>query len=82
MVIQRVGGEGQLYLDKRTKGGYQVRLQVAVWAVDRMTANDCALAIENAITDLPQASALGAAVADADEDTNLRGMRQDFSIYI
>ena len=82
VVIQRVGGEGQLYLDKLTKGGYQVRLQVAVWAADRITANNSALLIESAITELPQATALGAAVADFDEDTNLRGMRQDFSILI
>lgn len=78
VVIQRVGGAGHQYLDYQTSGAYQVRLQVAVWAADRLSANRHSRAIESTILELPTTAPIGAAVAAHDPDADLFGMRQDF----
>lgn len=78
VVIQRVGGVGHQYLDYQTPGAYQVRLQVAVWAADRLSAIRHSRAVESALLELPAATSIGAAVAAHDPDADLFGMRQDF----
>lgn len=78
VVIQRVGGAGHQYLDHQTPGAYQVRLQVAVWAADRLSANRHSRSIESALLELHATTPIGAAVAAHDPETDLFGMRQHF----
>ena len=80
VVLQRVGGAGNLFMDNATPGGYQIRLQLAVWAVSRLEAVALARRIEQVLTALPGVAPIGAAQADYDAETELRGMRQDFYI--
>lgn len=80
VVMQRVGGAGNLFMDSGTPGGYQIRLQVAVWAAARLEAVSLALHIERALSALPGVAPIGAAQADFDAETELRGMRQDFYV--
>ena len=53
VVLQRVGGAGNLFIDNATPGGYQIRLQLAVWAVSRLEAVSLSLRIEKALAALP-----------------------------
>ena len=80
VVLQRVGGAGNLFIDNATPGGYQIRLQLVVWAVSRLEAVSLSLRIEQALAALPGVAPIGAAQADYDPDTELRGMRQDFYV--
>ena len=80
VILQRVGGAGNLFMDNATPGGYQIRLQLAVWAVSRLEAVSLSLRIEKALAALPGVAPIGAAQADYDPDTELRGMRQDFYV--
>ncbi|MFC3873317.1 tail completion protein gp17 [Neisseria musculi] len=81
VVIQRVGGEGNLYLDNQTGGGYQVRVQVSVWAADRLAAVELSQQIESALSLQARSAALGAALSAYDPDTGWRGMQQDFYVF-
>lgn len=80
VILQRVGGAGNLFMDNRTPGGYQIRLQVTVWAQTRLEAVSLSLRIEQALAALPGVAPIGAAQADYDTETGLRGMRQDFYV--
>ncbi len=80
IVMQRVGGAGNLYIDHETDGGYQVRFQVSAWASARLDAVALSATVERALRVLPGVAPDGAAVAGFDPDTDLRGMQQDFLI--
>ena len=79
VVLQRVGGAGHLHLDTETSD-YEARLQLAVWHPDRLTVNRVSREIEAALMRIDGVQPIGAAVADYDPTTSLRGMRQDFYI--
>lgn len=81
VVLSRVGGAGNRFLDRETTGGYEIRVQVSVWATDRVTAIKISRAIEQTLFRLPELSSNGAAVATYDPETDWRGMRQDFLIF-
>ena len=80
VVLQRVGGMGNRYVDEETGGGYEVRFQVSAWAVTRVEAIELSQTIESALRKLPTVYVSGAAIAGFDPDTDLRGMQQDFLI--
>lgn len=80
VVLQRVGGMGNHYVDEETAGGYEVRFQVSAWAVTRVEAIELSQTIETALRKLPTVYVSGAAIAGFDPDTDLRGMQQDFLI--
>lgn len=81
VILARVGGAGKLFLDRETEGGYEIRIQVTVWAENRVTAILMSNQIESILFRLPELSSQGAAVATHDPDTDWRGMRQDFLIF-
>lgn len=82
-VYQQVGGVSVTYLERALASKKNGRFQVAVWATTRMEAAAIGLAIESALVEATtmQATPIGAAHADYDEDTELYGSRQDFSIW-
>ncbi|ULJ67904.1 tail completion protein gp17 [Wielerella bovis] len=77
-IISRVGGAGKLFLDQETAGGYEVRVQITVWAENRVTAILISNQIESLLCRLPELTSDGAAVSTHDPETDWRGMRQDF----
>lgn len=80
-VIARVGGAGKLFLDRETAGGYEVRIQISVWAENRVSAIEISKKIEQLLFRLPECGSMGAAVSVHDVDTDWRGMRQDFMFF-
>lgn len=77
-IISRVGGAGKLFLDRETAGGKEIRIQITVWAANRVTAIQTSDQIESLLFRLPECANVGAAVSVYDADTDWRGMRQDF----
>lgn len=80
-IISRVGGAGKLFLDRETVGGCEIRIQITVWAENRVTAIQISNQIESLLFRLPELISNGAAVSVHDLDTDWRGMRQDFVIF-
>ena len=78
VVVQLVGGGGNQFIDTQTAGGYERRLQVAVWANERAQAMQISGQIEQKLLELPRVAADSAGTSDYDYEVNLRGMRQDF----
>ena len=78
VVVQLVGGSGQMFIDNQTLGGYERRLQLTVWAQSRTESIQLAQTIERVLTQKARIIAQGAPVADYDSEVDLRGMRQDF----
>lgn len=83
IVHQKVGGRAINFLERAVASKKNGRFQVAVWATTRAAAEALSLQIESAIVLCTsfQVEVLGAAVSDYDEETELRGSRQDFSIW-
>ena len=77
-VVQLVGGGGNQFIDTQTAGGYERRLQVAVWANERAQAMQISGQIEQKLLELPRVAADSAGTSDYDYEVNLRGLRQDF----
>lgn len=80
VVISRVGGEGNLYLDHQTDGGYHVRMQVSVWAEERLESVNISRQIENELNLLQGVRAVSAALSAVDPDVGWFGMHQDFYV--
>jgi hypothetical protein len=78
VVVQLVGGGGNQFIDTQTAGGYERRLQVAVWANERAQAMQISGQIEQKLLELHRVAADSAGTSDYDYEVNLRGMRQDF----
>lgn len=83
VTYQQVGGEALTYLERATPSKQNALVQVNVYAKTRPEANSLARQIEAAFTvaTTVQATPAGALVALYDEDTEIRGTRQDFSIW-
>jgi hypothetical protein len=83
IVYQQVGGDVVNFLDLTIPSKRNSRMQLCAWADAR---NEASALIEQAemamraVTAL-QATPLGAPVATYDEETELRGARQDFSLW-
>jgi hypothetical protein len=82
IIIQEVGGQAIDYLEGKVADKDNARLQVHVWAVTRAEAKQIARAARVALVEgATKATTLGNAVALRDQAANLRGTRQDFSIW-
>lgn len=80
VLLARVGGAGRRYLGGDATA--EVRMQISVWAGDRLAAITLSKQIEAALSALPEVSAAEAAVSVFDVDTGWRGMRQDFMVLV
>lgn len=84
IVYQQVGGDSVNFLDRTISSKRNSRMQVCAWAEARIEASTLIEQAElalRAVTAL-QATALGAPVATYDEETESRGARQDFSLWM
>ena len=83
IVYQQVGGDAVNFLDRAISSKRNSRMQVCAWAEARIEAStlieQAELALRSAIG--LQAVTLGAPVSTYDEETGLRGARQDFSLW-
>lgn len=83
IVYQQVGGDVVNFVENSIPSKRNARVQVAVWADTRAQADAMGFRVEDALraaTGL-QTTVLGAAVAEYDAATKLRGTRQDFSFW-
>ena len=80
---QQVGGRSIAFLGTDLPSTKNGRFQVNVWGKRRDEVAALALRIENAFmaSEVIQAEPLGEPVATYEEDTKLRGSRQDFSVW-
>jgi hypothetical protein len=83
ITYQQVGGDAINYTEIAIPDKKNARMQVNVWALTRLEASALADQVEDALRGLSDAETLvlGARVALYEEDTKLRGTRQDFSIW-
>ena len=83
ITYQAVGGAPENYLSGDRPGKQQVRMQVNVWAERRAEASELGMLVEDAMrsaTDL-LVEVITGRTATYDEETDLRGVMQDFSMY-
>lgn len=83
ITYQHVGGASVDTLDVGRSGHRNARIQVNVWASTPAAALALARSAEDALmaSATLAAVALGALVSDYEQDTNLHGCRQDFSVW-
>lgn len=83
LTYQQVGGKALNYLEGTVPGKRNARMQVNVWADTRLAASELSERAEDALRLAAglQAEVLGARVSLFEEDTKLRGARQDFSVW-
>lgn len=82
-VYQAVGGTPRRYADNTPADKRHTELQVTVWAATRLQASALIRQIEEAFcaSAVLTATPIGEAVSIAEEDLNLYGSQQDFSIH-
>lgn len=80
IIVQRLGGSGNRFVDHDTDGGYEMRFTIASWADGRMEANRIGEIVENALNTLSCCVPVAAPESMADTDTGRRGVVQDFLI--
>lgn len=83
ITYQQVGGRAVNFIDATLPGKRNARVQVNVWGETRLAVSQLAGAVEDALRLTPalQTSVLAQPVAEVDEETRLRGSRQDFSFW-
>ena len=77
---QQIGGAPLAYVDDSLPDKRNARIQINVWAETRAAANAMMLQIEAAMI-AQSARPIGGLLANFDEDANLRGAMQDFSVW-
>ena len=85
IVFQQVGGLAVDHQEGKPADLENARMQIVCWAADRDTASALAKQVEDALLAAPapvQATRLGARVSVVDDDTGLRGARQDYSMWL
>jgi hypothetical protein len=81
VVYQAVGGQSTNYLSN-TDNLQNARIQICVWADDRLTAVNVMQSVIDTLTPAPIfATSIGASVSTWEPDTKLYGSRLDFSIW-
>lgn len=82
VVYQQVGGQVIDTLNDPSDL-LNARIQVAVWDVSRVSANQLMREIESSMRQSTrfQAKPMGALVTDLDDDVKLYGARQDFTVF-
>ena len=83
ITYQAVGGAPDNYLSGDLPEKQQVRMQVNVWAARRTEASEIGMLVEDAMRSARhlQVEVISGRVATYDEETDLRGTMQDFSMY-
>lgn len=83
IVHQQVGGVAPNYQEGTLPDQENSRVQVATWATTRTEATAVAKLAETALLAHPvlQVTRLGGRVSVHEEETNLYGARQDFSVW-
>lgn len=84
IVYQQVGGVRPLFQEGTLPDRENCRMQIVVWAERRLDATALGKQIEEALIAAPglQVEPLGGRVSRHDEETDLRGSQQDFSIWL
>lgn len=83
IVYQEIGGEEPVFMERAEPSKENGRFQIAVWAVTRADAKAIAKQVTTAMvmSNLFQAKPIGGRTATYDEETELRGTRQDFTVW-
>ena len=83
IIYQQIGGEATTFVDNLVPSKENGLFQIEVWSTTRLESKTLIKAVESAMTLTTgvQARPFGAARAAFDEETDLRGMMQDFSIW-
>lgn len=82
IVYQQVGGTGLSFIDGTLPSKENGRMQIACWATTRLAAIDMAKQVEALMcASQLQAAPLGARASVYEEDTQLYGSQQDFSVW-
>lgn len=83
IVYQEISGEAPVFLEQASPSKKNGRFQIVVWAATRLEASAISLEIESAMVMATafQAKPIGGRTAAYDEDTRLRGTRQDFTVW-
>lgn len=84
IVFQQVGGQGLNHTEGTLPTAENCRIQLATWADARIEATTLASQAEALLLAAApfQATTLGNRTSLVDEDTGLRGARQDFSLWV
>lgn len=80
---QQIGGDALVYVEGQVPNRRNALVQINAWADTRAQANALSQQVEAALAAATgmQAQPQGALIAAHDEDTDLRGAQQDFSIW-
>lgn len=83
IVYQQISGEAVVFMEAANPSKKNGRFQIACWATTRSAAQALALQVESAMVTATafQAKPIGGVTAVVDEDTKLRGTRQDFTVW-
>ena len=83
LTYQQVGGDALNYLEGTVPGKRNARIQINAWADTRLAASELSERAEDLLRLAAglQVEVLGARVSIYEEDTKLRGARQDFSVW-
>lgn len=83
IVYQEISGEAPIFLERAVPSKKNGRFQISVWSATRTEASSISLQVESAMTLATafQAKPLGGRTATFDEETELRGARQDFTVW-
>lgn len=84
IVFQQVGGQGLNHTEGTLPTAENCRMQLATWCESRIQATTLAQQAEALLLAATafQATTLGNRTSLLDEDTGLRGARQDFSVWV
>lgn len=82
-MYQRVGGRSMSFLGTELPSVKNGRYQISIWGETALEVEALSLEVENALlaSESLQAEPVGGPIDDYDEDTDLYGSRQDFSIW-
>ena len=83
ITYQAVGGEPMNFLSGDRPSKQRVRIQVNVWSERRIEASEIGMLVEDAQRSATalQVEVASGRVATYDEETNLRGTMQDFTLF-
>lgn len=83
IIYQQIGGEAPTFLERALPSKKNGRFQITVYANTRKECAALSLQIEDAMVAATafQALPLSAPLAVRDDDTNLRGAIQDFTVW-
>ncbi len=83
ITYQVVGGEPMNFLSGDRPAKQHVRIQVNVWSTRRIEASEIGMLVEDALRSAAalQTEVVSGRVATYDEETDLRGVMQDFMLF-